>query len=303
MVGGEDEGEELDLSGAAPRAPVHRPGRRSSRMTDASGDGAGSSGPSRNRSSVDRTSSVASPWTPPLSRRVPSTNRASRRCLTPLARRSGGRAAAPAFRTAANLLVQVDGALHRLVPVAEVQALVLRVRVRVRVLHADEQRRHAAELPRERLDERDRPAAADGHRRPSRSPSSARGTPPGTPGATSPCTTSPPRRSGLHVDLDAPRRRLLQRARPAGAARPSGPGRAPARMPTRAHADSQMMLRASFRLLAWMAFTAIDGCRQFISHGCAPPPSSSTPGQHARLLAEVRLVARQRLRCSAARPR
>ena len=74
------------------------------------------------------------------------------------AQRVGGR------QRAANLLVEVDGALHRLLPVAEVEALVLRVGVGVRVLDADEQRRHAAELAGERLDERDAAAAADGHR-------------------------------------------------------------------------------------------------------------------------------------------
>ena len=50
------------------------------------------------------------------------------------------------------------------------------------------------------------------------------------------------------------------------------------RTPIRAHAESQMMFRASLRLLAWNAFTAIDGCRQFISQGWVPCPSISTPG-------------------------
>src|SRR6476646_5946168 len=62
------------------------------------------------------------------------------------------------------LFVEIDGALDRLGPVAEVQALVLRVRVGVRILDADEQRRHAAQLARERLDERNRSAAAHGER-------------------------------------------------------------------------------------------------------------------------------------------
>src|SRR6476646_5061153 len=60
------------------------------------------------------------------------------------------------------LFVEIDGALDRLAEVAEVQRLVLRVRVGVRILDAYEQRRHAAELARERLDERDRSAAAHG---------------------------------------------------------------------------------------------------------------------------------------------
>ena len=46
-------------------------------------------------------------------------------------------------------------------------------------------------------------------------------------------------------------------------------------MPIRAQALSTMMLRASLRELAWMALTAIDGCRQFISHGCRPPRRST----------------------------
>ena len=48
------------------------------------------------------------------------------------------------------------------------------------------------------------------------------------------------------------------------------------RMPTRAQALSQMMLRASLRFEAWKALTASDGCRQFVSHG-GRPPSSVTP--------------------------
>src|SRR6476619_2562977 len=63
-----------------------------------------------------------------------------------------------------DLVIEMDGALHGLVPVAEVQALVLRVRVCVRVLHTDQQSRHTPELPGERLDERDAPAAPDRHR-------------------------------------------------------------------------------------------------------------------------------------------
>src|SRR5712664_2221521 len=39
------------------------------------------------------------------------------------------------------------------------------------------------------------------------------------------------------------------------------------RRPTRAQALSTMMLRASLRELAWIALTASEGCRQFISHG------------------------------------
>ena len=39
------------------------------------------------------------------------------------------------------------------------------------------------------------------------------------------------------------------------------------RMPTRAQATSLMMLRASLRLEAWIAFTASEGCHQFVSHG------------------------------------
>ena len=49
------------------------------------------------------------------------------------------------------------------------------------------------------------------------------------------------------------------------------------RMPARAHALSQTMLRASRLLLAANAFTAMLGCRQFISHG-GRPPSSFVPG-------------------------
>ena len=49
------------------------------------------------------------------------------------------------------------------------------------------------------------------------------------------------------------------------------------RMPSRAQALSQMMLRASLRELAWTALIAIDGCRQFISHG-GRPPRSFVPG-------------------------
>ena len=49
------------------------------------------------------------------------------------------------------------------------------------------------------------------------------------------------------------------------------------RTPTRAQALSQMMLRASLRELAWMALTASEGCRQFISHG-GMPPRSFVPG-------------------------
>src|ERR1044072_1540852 len=48
------------------------------------------------------------------------------------------------------LLVQVDGRADRLLPVTHVQALVLRVRVGGRILHADQQRRHSAQLLRER---------------------------------------------------------------------------------------------------------------------------------------------------------
>src|SRR5205085_8955958 len=62
------------------------------------------------------------------------------------------------------LLVEKDCALHGLLPVAEVQALVFRVRVGVRILDTDEERGHAAELFRERLDEGDRPATPDRHR-------------------------------------------------------------------------------------------------------------------------------------------
>src|SRR5262249_62127867 len=64
----------------------------------------------------------------------------------------------------ANLLVQVDGALHRLVPVAEVKALVFRVGIGVRVLDADQERWYAAQLAREGLDEGDAAAAPDRHR-------------------------------------------------------------------------------------------------------------------------------------------
>src|SRR5262249_14735436 len=64
----------------------------------------------------------------------------------------------------ADLGVEVDGALHRLVPVAEVEALVLGVGVGVRVLDADEQRRYATQLPGERFDEGNAPSAPDRHR-------------------------------------------------------------------------------------------------------------------------------------------
>src|SRR6476469_6016577 len=60
------------------------------------------------------------------------------------------------------LFVEIDRALDRLAEVGDVQRLVLRVRVGVRILDADEQSRHAAELARERLDERDRSAAPHG---------------------------------------------------------------------------------------------------------------------------------------------
>src|SRR6266496_2724045 len=60
--------------------------------------------------------------------------------------------------------VEVDGAPRRLLEVSEVQALVLGVGVRVGILDADEERRDAAQLLREGLDEPDGPAAADRER-------------------------------------------------------------------------------------------------------------------------------------------
>ena len=65
-------------------------------------------------------------------------------------------------------------------------------------------------------------------------------------------------------------------------------------MPTRAHAESQMMLRASLRVLAWMALTASDGWRQFVSHGWRPPPSSSTPGNSPACSRKCAVVPGQR---------
>src|SRR5207302_7630868 len=61
------------------------------------------------------------------------------------------------------LCIETDRGVRSLTEVAEVQALVLRVRVRVGVLDADQQRR-SAQLAREGIHEGDRPAAADGHR-------------------------------------------------------------------------------------------------------------------------------------------
>src|SRR5207302_7561992 len=68
-----------------------------------------------------------------------------------------------ALTGAHQLRIETDGAVRSLAEVAEVKALVLRVRVGVRVLDADQQRR-SAQLAREGFHEGDRSAATDGHR-------------------------------------------------------------------------------------------------------------------------------------------
>ena len=115
----------------------------------------------------------------------------------------------------------------------------------------------------------------------------ARGTPPGTPGATDRCTTSRPRASAW-TSTSTPHGAASFSASMSASRTRSASRSGTMRMPTRAHADSQMMLRASLRVLAWMALTAIDGWRQFISHGCgrrraaarraaAPPARGTSP--------------------------
>ncbi len=69
-------------------------------------------------------------------------------------------------------------------------------------------------------------------------------------------------------------RMASSRRRPTSAGSMSGTSR----MPRRAQATSFTMLRASFRLEAWKAFTPSAGCHQFVSSGWAPP-SISTPGR------------------------
>ena len=152
-----------------------------------------------------------------------------------------------AAQLARELRVDVDGALDALLPVAEVQALVLRVRVGVGVLHADEQRGHAAELLGEGLDEGDRAAAADAPPPAGRSPSRARGRRPGRPGGSSPCTTSPPPDPRRRV-TSRPQGTLAFRAATSFACTSAGSRSGTMRMPTRAQALSQTMLRASLRL-------------------------------------------------------
>src|SRR5207253_4604028 len=68
-----------------------------------------------------------------------------------------------ALTGAHQLRIETDGGVRSLAEVAEVKALVLRVRVGVRVLDADQQRR-SAQLAREGFHEGDRSAATDGHR-------------------------------------------------------------------------------------------------------------------------------------------
>src|SRR5262249_39704877 len=65
------------------------------------------------------------------------------------------------------------------------------------------------------------------------------------------------------------------------------------RMPTRAQALSQMMLRASLRELAWMALMAIDGWRQFISQAGRPPAHKASALKTAGLAAEEIVVGGQ----------
>ena len=64
-------------------------------------------------------------------------------------------------RHARQLVVEVDRRPHALHPVAEVQALVLRVRVALRILDAHQQARRAAQQVGERAHEADRAAGAD----------------------------------------------------------------------------------------------------------------------------------------------
>src|SRR5262249_13412843 len=107
------------------------------------------------------------------------------------------------------LFVEVDRALDRLLPVEEVKALVLRVRVGVRILDADEERGHAAELARERLDERDRAAAA--HRDPFDAVALLERTERRLERGMRRIGVPPAVGSlGVDLDLDAPRRRLLE---------------------------------------------------------------------------------------------
>src|SRR5215212_1753508 len=62
---------------------------------------------------------------------------------------------------AAQFVVEEDRRADAALPVAEVQALVLRMRVARRVLDAHQQQRRAFERRRERADEADRAAGAD----------------------------------------------------------------------------------------------------------------------------------------------
>ncbi len=141
---------------------------------------------------------------------------------------------------------------------------------------------HAAQLARERLDERDRAAAADGDRVARHSPSSARERRPGTRGGSNRCTTSPRRASALTLH-----------------SRPHGVASFSALMSFRLHvvrvhvghdaecrpAPTPSRRRCCARPcgeLAWKALMAIEGCRQLVSQGCVRRPSISTPREEAR---------------------
>ncbi len=58
------------------------------------------------------------------------------------------------------------------------------------------------------------------------------------------------------------------------------------RIPSRAHADSTRMLRASARVLAWIALMASEGMRQLVSYGWRPP-SSCVPSSIPACLRKV----------------
>src|SRR5262245_15293298 len=83
------------------------------------------------------------------------------------------------------------------------------MRVSVRIFDADEQGWNAAQFAREWLDERDRSAAADGERRPTKALFERA---PGRFERRMGRIRVPPTRArfGMHLDLDAPRRLRLQ---------------------------------------------------------------------------------------------